>query len=242
MAKSSSLMGMMESIDTSIPENYVTSKEMRKIAKEHARDRVDQSYSMSNMGLPKNYSSQYLPEQRPSGYKKYRSLNYTPAQMELYNQLFGLVDPEGQTSRLAMGDEEAFAQNEAPALRQFNQLQGNIASKFSGQGMGARRSSGFQNTSSAAAQDFASQLQANRQNLQRQSIMDLMGLSQQLLQNSPYTSGYAAKGDKGGIAGGYGAPAGAAVGGLAGGYFSGWNPQSMSAGAGVGSSLGGMFD
>lgn len=244
MPKSSSLAGLYGGIDQSIPENYVTSKQMRDVSKQHAREKVDKSYSMSNMGLPKNFSSQFLPEKRPSGYKEYRHLNFTPAQMELYNQLYGLVDPEGRTSRLAMGDESEFAQMEAPALRQFNQLQGNLASKFSGQGMGSRRSSGFQNSSSAAAQDFASQLQANRQNLQRQSIMDLMGLSQQLLQQGPYTSGYAAKGEKGGIAGGYGAPVGTAIGGLAGAYYGGPTGAATGAatGSGIGGALGGMFD
>ena len=52
---------------------------------------------------------------------------------------------------------------EAPALKQFSGLQGNLASRFSGMGSGARRSSGFQNTSNQAASDFAQQLQANKQ-------------------------------------------------------------------------------
>ena len=162
--------------------------------------------------------------------------------MELYNQLYGLVSPYGRTSRLAMGDEGEFEAMEAPALRQFGQLQGNIASKFSGQGMGSRKSSGFQNTQTAAAQDFASQLQANRQNLQRQAAMDMMGLSQQLLQQGPYTSGYAHKEGKAGPAGGYGAPTGALLGAGVSGYFSGWNPAAMSAGSSLGSTAGGMFD
>ncbi len=218
----------------------ISGDELRKIKKEYGQGLVDQDYSMSNQGLPKNFSSQYLQEKRPSGYKEYRHLNFTPAQMELYNQLFGLVDPQGKTSRLAMGDEGEFSAMERPALQQFGQLQGNIASKFSGQGMGSRKSSGFQNTQSAAAQDFAGQLQANRQNLQRQSIMDLMGLSQQLLQQGPYTSGYAQKGEKGGIAGGYGAPVGTAAGGALGAYFGG--PAGATTGASIGGGFGGMFD
>lgn len=232
--------GLGSSIDYDNPDSYLTNKEKRKVAKEHAQSLVDQNYSGSNVGLPKAFSSQFLPEKRPSGYKEYRHLNFTPAQIELYNQLFGLVDPSGKTSRLAMGDEDAFAESEAPALRQFGQLQGNIASKFSGQGMGSRRSSGFQNTQTAAAQDFAGQLQANRQNLQRQAIMDLMGLSQQLLQQGPYTSGYAQKGEKGGIAGGYGAPVGTVAGGAIGGYFGG--PAGATTGASIGGGFGGMFD
>ena len=232
----------IEGFDYYNPEHHLTPKDYRKIAKEHEQSLVESNYAGANRGLPKNFSSQFLPEKRPSGYKEYRHLNFTPAQMELYNQLYGLVEPSSRTSQLAMGDEGAFAAAEAPALRQFGQLQGNIASKFSGQGMGSRRSSGFQNTQTAAAQDFASQLQANRQNLQRQAVMDLMGLSQQLLQQGPYTSGYAQKGGKGGIAGGWGAPVGAAGGAAIGGYMGSGSPEAISAGSQIGSALGGLFD
>jgi hypothetical protein len=71
-------------------------------------------------------------------------------------------------------------------MRQFSALQGGLASRFSGAGMGARRSSGFQNTASQANSDFAQTLQANRQGLQRQALMDLHGISQGLLNQQPY--------------------------------------------------------
>lgn len=119
-----------------------------------------------------------------SGHRKFQ--NFTPEQMNLFQQLFGQVGPESNLNKLANGDEETFNQMEAPALRQFSGLQGNLASRFSGMGMGARRSSGFQNTMGAAASDFAQQLQGNRQNLQRQALMDLMGISQNLLGQEPY--------------------------------------------------------
>lgn len=135
-------------------------------------------------------------ENIPSGYRKYSVNNFNPAQMKLFKQLFGMVDPNSDTSRLAMGDEDQFNQMEAPALRQFNELQGNIASRFSGQGMGARNSSGFQNTLSSASQDFAGKLQSNRQDLQRQAIMDLMGMSNTLLNQRPSTNGLAVKSPK----------------------------------------------
>ena len=79
-----------------------------------------------------------------------------------------------------------FNEIEAPALRQFSGMQGQLASRFSGMGMGARNSSGHMNTQNAAASDFASQLQSQRQGLQRQAIMDLMGLSGDLLEKQPY--------------------------------------------------------
>ncbi len=179
----------------------------------------------------------YLEEKRPSGYKKYVHGNFTPAQMELYNQAFAHVGPESYMSKLAMGDESQFAAMERPALQQFNQLQGNIASRFSAQGMGARRSSGFQNASNAAAQDFAGQLQANRQNLTRQAILDLMGMTSSLLGAQPYSQGYAGKKPHMGFAGGYGQPVGTAVGTAVGAYYG--NPV---AGGAAGGAIGSLAD
>jgi len=122
----------------------------------------------------------------PSGYKEGRLQQFTPEQMQLFKQMFGQVGPDSYLSRLAGGDEEMFAQMEAPAMRQFGALQGNIASRFSGMGMGGRRSSGFQNTMTQAGSDFAQDLAARRQQLQQGAIHDLMGLSNQLLGQRPY--------------------------------------------------------
>lgn len=197
----------------------------------------EQNRTASDVGLPEGMGSNYLDEQRPHGYSKFRSNNYTQAQNQQYNRLYGLVGPESSTYKTAMGDQSQFDEMEAPALRQFGALQGNLASKFSGAGMGARRSSGHQNSQNAAAQDFAGQLQANRQGLQRQAVQDLMGLSQQLLQSGPYTSGYAAKGAKEGIAGGYGGPTGTVLGTIGGSYYG-----QPAAGAAIGNATGGLFD
>ncbi len=72
-------------------------------------------------------------------------------------------------------------------MQQFSELQGNMSSRFSGMGgLGARKSSGFQNTSNQAASQFAQQLQSQRQSLQQQAIKDLHGMSQDLLGNRPY--------------------------------------------------------
>ena len=98
--------------------------------------------------------------------------------MFLYQQRFANL--------LAGGDQSQFEQLEAPALKQFGALQGNIASRFSGMGAGARRSSGFQNTMNQATTDFAQQLQSQRMGLQQQAIRDLQGLSGSLLQQKPY--------------------------------------------------------
>lgn len=120
------------------------------------------------------------------GYKQGQMQQFTPEQMDLYKQMFSHLGPDSYTARLAGGDQSLFDEMEAPGLRQFNELQGGIASRFSGMGAGARKSSGFQNTTTAAAQDFAGQLQANRQQMQQQAIKDLMGMSNDLLNQRPY--------------------------------------------------------
>lgn len=111
---------------------------------------------------------------------------FTPEQMQLFQQMFSQVGPESYLSKLAGGDESAFQQLEAPALKQFGQLQSGLASRFSGMGSGARRSSGFQNVMGEATSDFAQQLQSQRMGLQRQAMQDLMGMSESLLGQRPY--------------------------------------------------------
>lgn len=141
------------------------------------------SYTGTN---PTMFNTGAVKEKIPSGYKKGTLQQFTPEQMQLFQQLFGHVGPESYLSKLAGGDQSMFEQMEAPALRQFSELQGNLASRFSGMGgLGARRSSGFQNTMNAAASNFAQELQSNRQNLQRQALMDLMGISGELLGQRP---------------------------------------------------------
>ncbi len=124
--------------------------------------------------------------QKLAGYDVNQLQRYTPEQMNLFKSMFSNVSPDSYTSRLAGGDRSAFEQMEAPAMRQFNELQGNIASRFSGMGSGARRSSGFQNQMSAAGSNFAQDLQSRRQELQRQALQDLMGMSTTLLGQQPY--------------------------------------------------------
>ena len=120
------------------------------------------------------------------GYRKGEMASFTPEQQQLFQSLFSQVGGDSATSRMAMGDQSQFEQMEAPAMRQFGQLQGDIASRFSGQGMGARRGSGFQNTMNSSAVDFAERLQSQRMGLQRQAIQDLMGMGSQLLGQRPY--------------------------------------------------------
>jgi hypothetical protein len=124
--------------------------------------------------------------QKLGGYRHFKTQTFTPEQMQLFSQLFGQVGPESFLAKLAGGDQSMFEQLEAPAMRQFQGLQGQLASRFSGMGTGARKSSGFQNTANQAASDFAQQLQSQRLGLQRQALGDLMGFSNQLLGQRPY--------------------------------------------------------
>lgn len=122
----------------------------------------------------------------PSGYRHGQLQNFTPEQFQLFQQMFGRLGPESFLGRLASGDQSQFEQLEAPAMRQFQGLQGQLASRFSGMGTGARRSSGFQNVANQATSDFAQDLQSRRLGLQREALNDLMTMSGQLLQQRPY--------------------------------------------------------
>lgn len=120
------------------------------------------------------------------GLTPYSMQQFTPEQMQLFQQSFGHVGPESFLNKLAGGDQAQFEQLEAPALKQFSALQGNMASRFSGMGSGARRSSGFQNSMNQAGSDFAQQLQSQRMSLQQQAISDLMRMSGDLMRQNPY--------------------------------------------------------
>lgn len=178
----------------------------------------------------------------PKGYKKGQLQNFTPEMMELFQSLFSQLDPESYLSRLAGGDQSMFDEIEAPALRQFSELQGGLASRFSGGGGGqgalsSRRSSGFQNTANSAASNFAQELQSKRQGLQQQALSDLFGLSNTLLQQRPYENLLAPKQQK--ERSGWGGLIGAGLGG-AGGFFAG-GPAGALAGANLGYNVGSAF-
>ena len=125
----------------------------------------------------------------PKGYRKGEIQNYTPQQQELHERSFQHVAPDSYLSRLAGGDEDIFNEIEAPAMREFQGMQGQMASRFSqGQGsgsLGQRRSSGFQNQMSAASGNLAQNLASQRHQLKRQAIQDLMGITGELLNQKP---------------------------------------------------------
>ncbi len=144
------------------------------------------SFGMYNSQSPPAQATGSMKEKIPSGYKKGTLQNYTPEQMALHNQQYGFLEPGSYLHRLASGDQSFFDEMEAPAFRQFNELQGNIASRFSANGTGGRNSSGFHNTMNQASSNFAQDLQSKRQDYMRQAINDLMGFSNQILNQKPY--------------------------------------------------------
>lgn len=175
----------------------------------------------------------------PKGYTKGRLSNFDEQQKGLYNEQFSRLGPDSFTSRLAGGDQSIFDEIEAPALRQFTDISANIANRFSGQGIGGRRSSGFQNAQTAAGSNFAQQLQANRQQLMRQALQDIMGYSNTILGQRPYEQDLFEKQQKGPSAGnqflqGLTSLAGGAVGSFAG-------PLGTAAGTKLGDWAGGQL-
>lgn len=169
----------------------------------------------------------------PKGYKQFQIQNFTPEMMELFKRGMEQLGPDSFLARLAAGDESLFAELEAPAHRQFAGKVGDIASRFSGQGMGARRSSGFQNTMTQAGSDFAQDLQAKRLGLQRDAIRDMQAFTNQLLNQKPYETGLVEKQQKQGGSWG-GAASGAASGAAMGSSFGPW-------GAAIGGVAGGAL-
>lgn len=172
----------------------------------------------------------------PSGYRHGQINQFTPEQTQLFQQLFGHVGPGSFLSQIAGGDQSAFAQQEAPAMRQFQELLGQNASRFSGMGLGARRGSGFQNAINSATSNFAQDLAAKRQEMQRQALFDLMGFSNQLLGQRPYDQFLVEKQQRQSP---WGSAIGTGLGAAAGAYFGG--PQGAMTGAQIGNSIGGQF-
>lgn len=189
-----------------------------------------------------------LKENVPKGYRQGRTSNYTPEMMKLFRSLFSQLGPDSDLYRMAEGDEDYYEDMEAPAWRQFQEAQGDLASRFSGSGMGARKGSGFQNAVNQQSSDFAMGLQSRRQDLQRQAIKDLMGMSGDLLNQRPYENYLVPKygagaggsgGSSGGSGSGWGGLIGAGLGGL-GGFFAG-GPGGAMAGASIGQRIGSPF-
>lgn len=172
----------------------------------------------------------------PAGYKQGKMQNFTPEQMKLFQGMFSQLGPDSYLAKLAGGDQSMFEEMEKPAMKQFGEMQGQMASRFSGMGMGSRRGSGFQNAMTQGAADFAESLQSKRLEMRNQALKDLMGFSNELLGQSPYENYLIEKQQK---KSGWGGLVGAGVGAGAGYMFGG--PAGAMKGAGVGYNVGSGF-
>lgn len=120
-----------------------------------------------------------------TGYNQISMPTLSPEQQNLFSMMMGKARPgiSGGLDRLSQmaggGTEQMWRGIEAPAMRQFAGLQGNIASRFSQ--AGGRRSSGFQNRMGQAGADLSERLQSNRMQLQNQAIQELLGMGKNLL-------------------------------------------------------------
>lgn len=186
--------------------------------------------------LKKGAKSTAFKEEIPKGFKTGSLRQFDDRQMDLYKRMYGALEPDSFLSRLAGGDEDIFSQMEAPAMRQFSGLLGNIASRYSQGGgpggLSARRSSGFQNENTAAASNFAQELQAQRHQLQMNAINEMQRLGHALLSERPYERGLFAKPQKQG--GGWENVFKSGIGGLTGGalgYFAAGGPWGIAPGA-----------
>lgn len=120
----------------------------------------------------------------PTGYKQVN--RFTPEQWNLFRSMMPFLEEGSSLYQQAMGEPGAFEEIEAPARKQFGQMQSNIANRYSGMGIGGRTSSGFGQEQNAAAQQFAESLQAKRQGLSRQALQDLATMAQMLMGQEPY--------------------------------------------------------
>lgn len=169
------------------------------------------------------------------GYNIGQIQNMTPEQMQIMQQMGDQVGPNSYLARMAGGDQSMYEEMEAPAMKQFSALQGQMGSRFSGMGQGGRNSSGFQNSMNQAGSDFAGQLQSQRLELRNKALKDLMGMSSDLLDKKPYETTYTQKDPKTGGWGG--AMSGAASGASAGSMFGPWG----TAIGGIAGGVGGYF-
>ena len=188
--------------------------------------------------ISNNSAGKFKGDITPKGYSKGQLAQFTPEQMQLFQQLFSHVSPDSYLSRLASGDESFFEEMEAPAWRKFAEAQGQLGSRFSQLApgaMSAQRGSGFQNAAGQLGSDFAMDLASKRRDLQRQAISDLMGIGHELLGQRPYDRFLVEKPQSQSTAlGGWGGALGALGGGALG--FLGGGPAGAFAGASIGSS------
>jgi hypothetical protein len=159
--------------------------------------------------------------------------------MDILQSLYKHVMPESFLAKLAGGDQDAFQQMEAPALRQLGEQQSKLATRFSNRGMGGRHGSGFRNAMNSMTSNFLQDLHSKRNDFQSEKLQQLMKFSEMLMQQRPYQNFLEEETEEPAWwqkAIGIGAPV---VGTAAGAYFGG--PTGAAMGAKIGSQFGQAF-
>lgn len=81
-------------------------------------------------------------------------------------------------------DQNFFNKFEAPAMRQFEELQGDIGNRFAGMGSGGSTgSTGFRNVMAREGQNLATNLAAQRGQMQQNAVPQMLSYAQQPFQN-----------------------------------------------------------
>ena len=176
----------------------------------------------------------------PKGHRAGVLQEFTPEQIEMFQNMFGQIGPDSDIFKMASGDESYFDEMEAPAWRKFQEAQGQLGSRFSQLApgaMSAQRGGGFKNQAGQLGSDFAMNLASNRQNLSRQALKDLMEMSHMLMNEKPYERIISGKKEKEST--NWGGLAGAGVGAV-GGFFAG-GPAGAFTGAYAGYNIGSNF-
>lgn len=137
----------------------------------------------------KKPGSMYPKQKLPSGYKVGSVPVYNQMQKDLDTRNYQNVAPGSYLDRMARGDENLYDEMEQPALRDFQGLQSQLASRFSGGSgrgsLGTRHSSGFQNEINQQGSNFLQDLRSRRHDLRRQAIGDIHSMSNDLLSRRP---------------------------------------------------------
>jgi hypothetical protein len=137
------------------------------------------------------------------GKDKYKQLkNMSPGQNQLFNQLISLLSGGGQGGgglEQSLGllqqyldpESDVYKNFEQPYMQQFNeQTVPMLAERFAGYGGGmggGLSSSGFGQSLGAAGSQLQTNLAQMKSGMQRQSINDILGLTQNALSQQPFS-------------------------------------------------------
>lgn len=133
----------------------------------------------------------------PKGYKPVVTPRYSGNQMQMINALMGQMGTGSSSAlqhlnQMAAGSPEYYAGRENQMMNDFrNKILPVIKQNFAHQGM--LGSSAFQGAMSQAGEQLGESMYNQRNDLQRQSINDLLGLTQNFMLNPTQEFGYTQK-------------------------------------------------